>query len=282
MGRVKSRVRRRLPAVAGLAAGLLLSFGSRPAPAGEAAPGSAPVSGGERLRGAALLEQLGVQFVRIPGGEFTMGAEEETEVEAPNPPHRVVLLPFELSRFEITQRQWELVMGTNPSKFRGCPDCPAERVSWDLARDFLARVAELTGERWRFPTEAEWEFAAGEGAAHRRWAGTDSEAELGEYAWYRPNAGMTTHPVGRKRPNAFGLHDMSGNVYEWCADWRSPLAAGAGAEQNPAGPPEGQFKILRGGSYGIPAFFQRVVYREWAVPEIGFDDNGLRPVRDVR
>jgi len=248
------------------------------APASAGAVSPAP----ERLRGDALLKALGVQFVRIPGGEFTMGAQEEAGAEAANPPRRVVVRPFELSRHEITQAQWELVMGTNPSYFKDCPDCPAEQVSWDMARGFLEKVAELTGERWRLPTEAEWEFAAGEGAAHRRWAGTDNEAELGEYAWYRPNADMKTHPVGLKRPNAFGLHDMSGNVYEWCVDWRSPLTTGAGSIENPAGPPTGQYKILRGGSYGLAPHYQRILYREWAVPEKGYDDNGLRPARDVR
>ena len=244
------------------------------------APGSVVAPAPERLRGDELLKRLGVQFVRIPGGEFEMGAQEEAE--AGNPPHRVRVRPFDLSRHEITQAQWELVMGTNPSKFKDCPDCPAEQVSWHMAREFLEKVAELTGERWRLPTEAEWEFAAGEGAAHRRWAGTDDVAEIGEYAWFRPNAGMRTHPVGQKRPNAFGLYDMNGNVYEWCEDWLSLLAPGEGPVENPAGPAKGQYKILRGGSYGLVPHYQRTCYREWAVPERGYDDNGLRPARDSR
>ena len=280
MENVKSRLAV-LPAAFLLAAGLFAGVG--PAAAQVAPPpGSAVPAVPVQLRGEALLKALGVQFVRIPGGEFEMGAPEEVEVDAPNPPRRVVVRPFELSRYEITQAQWEMVMGSNPSLFTGCPACPVEQVSWDMAHQFLDKVAELTGERWRLPTEAEWEFAAGEGAAHRRWAGTDDVAEIGEYAWFRPNAGMRTHPVGQKRPNAFGLYDMNGNVYEWCEDWLSRLAPGEGPVENPAGPAKGQYKILRGGSYGLVPHYQRTCYREWAVPERGYDDNGLRPARDSR
>ncbi len=241
----------------------------------------APAGGGRR--GAELKRRLGVEFVRIPGGEFTRGGGAEFgELLREAPAHPVRVRDFELSRYEITQAQWELVMGSNPSYYAPCPQCPVEQVSWEMAQEFLARVSVLTGERWRLPTEAEWEYAAGGGRAHQGWAGTDREEELGEYAWFRANSGMKVHPVGQKKPNAYGLFDMSGNVYEWCADWFAPYTGGTETAVNPTGPPSGELRVLRGGSYGVPPWFNRVVYRECSYPIDGNDDNGLRPVREVR
>ncbi len=183
-----------------------------------------------------------------------------------SPLHAVRLSDFLIGRREVTQVQWLAVMGSNPASFAGCPDCPVESVSWDEVQVFLKKASGLAGLRLRLPTEAEWEYAAGAGPRKNVWAGTDDKAVLEDYAWLAGNAGGRTHPAGTRRPNLLGLYDLSGNVWEWCADYyaadyyrRSPVS-------DPAGPREGRARVVRGGSYAFPPSFQRTANRFMAEP----------------
>ena len=198
--------------------------------------------------GAAVLEPFGVRLVRVAGGEFTMGS---TDGDAPDeaPRHTVRLRSFYIATTEITQAQWNTVMGSDPSFFKGCPECPVESVSWLDVQEFLKKLSERAGVSLRLPTESEWEYAAGGGAAHTGWAGTSDEGSLGDYAWYGANAERKTHPVGGKKPNAYGLFDMSGNVWEFCSDWHGENYYAESPAENPTGPARGFGRILRGGSW---------------------------------
>jgi formylglycine-generating enzyme required for sulfatase activity len=137
-------------------------------------------------------------------------------------------------------------MGNNPSRFKG-PKNPVEMVSWNECQQFIEKLNNSVRDRpgeFRLPTEAEWEYACRAGST-TCWCFGGEESRLGEYAWYRSNSGYTTHPVGGKKPNAWGLHDMHGNVWEWCADWKSDYTAKEVTD--PTGPSEGAYRVLRGG-----------------------------------
>ena len=152
---------------------------------------------------------------------------------------------------ETTQGQWEAVMGKNPSHFKGA-DLPMEMVSWDDCQEFLKKLSEkakdqLKGKKAGLPTEAQWEYACRAGEKGK-WCFGDDEKSLGEYAWYDKNSGNTTHPVGEKKANAWGLFDMHGNVWEWCEDWYGAYEKGAATD--PTGPAKGDARCFRGGSWG--------------------------------
>ena len=194
------------------------------------------------------------QFVSIAAGSFRMGTDEFEPYESR--PHTVVLTRgFEIQKTEVTQAQWLEVMGSNPSFFEGCDLCPVERISWNEAVAFVARMNEHYPEwRWRLPTEAEWEYAARAGATGLR----SPDGTTDEVAWHRHNSGHAgstrTRAVALKLPNAWGLYDTLGNVHEWVQD-RS-VAAWAdepwpeATRTDPTGAEEGSYRILRGGSYG--------------------------------
>ncbi len=162
-----------------------------------------------------LVNSIGQKFVLIPAGSFMMGGpvNELHRSDAESPQHRVTISkPFYMQTTEVTQGQWKGVMGHNPSHNRPCCDCPVENVSWDAVQEFirLLNVSEDTG-KYRLPTEAEWEYACRAGST-TTWCFGDDEARLGEYAWYSDNC-RETHPVASKKPNAWGLYDMHGNVW---------------------------------------------------------------------
>ena len=171
------------------------------------------------------------------------------------PVHKVTLTkPFYMGKFPVTQEQYQLVMGANPSYFQGdkikggggSGKHPVEQVSWDDAQEFCKRLSASSGRTVRLPTEAEWEYACRAGSGAKYCFG-DDEGKLGDYAWYSANSGNATHPVGEKKPNKFGLYDMHGNVWEWCQDWYGDYPAKA--VKNPAGPAAGVCRVLRGGSW---------------------------------
>jgi len=189
-----------------------------------------------------------MKLVLIRPGKFMMGSPDSEEGRRADegPQHEVIITkPFYMGVTEVTQAQYEAVMGPNRSNFKG-PTNPAEDVYWAEAVEFCRRLSEKTRRTVRLPTEAEWEYACHAGSKMRFSFG-DSESTLGDYAWYRSNSGGKPNPVGQKKPNAWGLYDMHGNVWEWCQDFHGGYAAGAVTD--PAGPGSGTYRVLRGGSW---------------------------------
>jgi formylglycine-generating enzyme required for sulfatase activity len=166
-------------------------------------------------------------------------------------------------------------MGSDPPNlnFKGCDECPVERVSWEEVQEFLRKLNAQTGKNYRLPTEAEWEFAARGGTLSQgyKYAGSNN---LSEVAWYTDNAASKTHPVGQKQPNELGLYDMSGNVYEWCQDWKGNYSSST--QTNPTGAGSGSFRVFRGGGWGGYAWFCRVSDRGSLSPAFRFSDLGFR------
>ena len=191
----------------------------------------------------------GIEFQWCPPGTFAMGSPSNEEGhESDEELHEVTLTEgFWLSTFEITQSQWEAIVGDNPSRHEG-EDLPVEQVSCDDIQEFLIELnANTAGAIYRLPTEAEWEYACRAGSTTRFYWGDDKdESEIGIYAWYSGNT-TTTHPVGQKEPNAFGLYDMTGNVQEWCQDTYDPYPAGPVTD--PTGPETFGYRVLRGGAF---------------------------------
>ena len=209
----------------------------------------------------------GVSFemVYVEGGSFDMGATTEQGGDANSdeyPVHSVTLSEYYIGRCEVTQELWEAVMGSNPSCFIGAQK-PVERVSWYECQEFVSRLNSLTGRTFRLPTEAEWEYAArgGNQSRHYKYSGSDN---IDDVAWYNGNSGDNTHAVGTKTANELGIYDMSGNVWEWCSDWKGGYSAGA--QTNPQGPSAGSRRVLRGGSWDGRARRCRVSLRSGIVP----------------
>lgn len=189
-------------------------------------------------------------MVTVQGGTFLMGCElaQKDCIADQNPVHQVQVSSFRISKYEVTQEQWEAVMGTNPSFFYDCARCPVESVSWEHVQAFLKELNNRTGEEYRLPTEAEWEYAArgGQQSKGYHYAGSD---DLALVAWYDENSGKKTHPVGQKQVNELGLYDMSGNVIEWVADWHGLKYYTESPNLDPKGPVRGKYRVLRGGSW---------------------------------
>lgn len=224
-----------------------------------------------------------LRVVRIPAGRFQMGSPtSEVGRATDEAPVREVSIsrPFWLGAWEVTQEQWQSVMGSNPSTFQPATNAsqlPAERVSWIDAQDFLNRLNALGLGRFRLPTEAEWEYAARAGSSERFSFGDDPEYRtLANHAWFYSRAEGRSHPVGTKRPNAWNLYDMYGNVWEWCSDWFAPYPPGPAAD--PQGPPTGREKVIRGGSWFNEPEALRSANRHRHTPESRQTNLGLRLV----
>jgi formylglycine-generating enzyme required for sulfatase activity len=218
-------------------------------------------SGGKAAPPKELTVDLGgdvkLEMVLIPAGEFLMGSSDAdaSAFGSPSteekPAHRVrISKPFYLGKYPVTQEQWEAVMGGNPSHFKG-PRNPVENVNWNECRQFLEKLnakAGTQGGKFVLPTEAQWEYACRAGSKTRYYFG-DDESDLEKYGWYYANSDRKTHPVGEKKPNAWGLHDMHGNVWQWCADWYDEKYYAASPANDPSGPAKGLFRAARGGSW---------------------------------
>ncbi|MBQ7690542.1 MAG: SUMF1/EgtB/PvdO family nonheme iron enzyme [Muribaculaceae bacterium] len=208
------------------------------------------------------------EMVAVDGGTFTMGASEDDldAFEWERPQHRVTLSGYSLGATEVTQELWQAVMGSNPSYFTGNAQRPVDSVSWDDCQSFIAALNALTGLNFRLPTEAEWEFAARGGCRSQgcKYAGSEAVGEVAcysgnSYSLGSGNAAYGTHAVGTKAPNELGLYDMSGNLYEWCADWFANYEATPQA--NPTGPETGTGRVARGGSWRFNERYCRVAHR---------------------
>ena len=208
-----------------------------------------------------------MEFVWVPAGEFQMGSTSSEADDDEQPLTQVrISRGYWLGKYEVTQAEWQAVMGSNPSKFSRCVICPVETVSWNDAQGFIRRLNERDGEdRYRLPTEAEWEYAARAGTSGDRYGNVDA------IAWYKGNSGDRTHPVGRKAPNAWGLYDMLGNVWEWVADWYGDYPGGSVKDLR--GPGSGSYRVYRGGAWYGLAGGCRAPFRDGNSP--GNRDRGL-------
>ncbi len=214
------------------------------------------------------------EMVVIPAGSFTMGGTSGDEA----PAHRVTISkPFALGKTEVTQAQWQAVMGSNPSNFTNCGgNCPVEQVSWDDIQTFIQRLNQKTGKHYRLPTEAEWEYAC-RGGQQTEYCGGDS---IDSVAWYGSNSGSTTYPGAQKQANTFGLYDMSGNVWEWGQDSYHNSFNGApndGSEWSG----DGGGRVLRGGSWNNFPDDARSTFRYYDAPDFRDDDIGFRVARTL-
>ena len=195
-----------------------------------------------------IIQNLMANMVYVEGGTFVMGATDEQGSDAydrEKPTHQVTLSSFSINKYEVTQEEWQIVMGNNPSWFKGAKR-PVEKVSWEECQEFIRKLNAMTGCRFRLPTEAEWEYAArGGNKSHGyKYAGSNDLKSVG---WYDFNCRNETHKVGSKQPNELGLYDMSGNVWEWCQDWYEEYSPSS--QTNPSGSSYSGVRVFRGGSW---------------------------------
>jgi formylglycine-generating enzyme required for sulfatase activity len=204
--------------------------------------------------------------------------------EAPKHPVRITS-PFYVGVCEVTQAEYERVTGSNPSRFKDDPSRPVEMVTWDEGSAFCRKLGELPQERaadaeYRLPTEAESEYACRAGTTTAWYCG-DDEGALQEYAWFNVNSGLKPHPVGQKSPNAWGLRDMHGNVWEWCQDWFGDRDYATSPRDDPTGASGGSHRVYRGGGWRDGASCCRASYRDRGGPGFRHEELGFRLARPV-
>jgi formylglycine-generating enzyme required for sulfatase activity len=218
-----------------------------------------------------------MEFVPIPDGSFMMGSDKIGDAK---PVHRVTISePFYLGKFEVTQEQWQRIMGSNPSRFKGAKN-PVECVSWDDCQKFLEALKQkVPNQTFRLPTEAEWEYAC-RAKSKTDYCFGDAPDKLRDYAWFTENNQDKTHPVGQKKPNSWGLYDTHGNVREWCQDWYGEYTAKSATD--PTGPATGSSRVLRGGSWRYSASWCRSARRLYYATTDLRDHSGLRVVMLAR
>jgi formylglycine-generating enzyme required for sulfatase activity len=235
-------------------------------------------------------------FVPVEGGSFTMGspANEPGRKSDEGPQHQVTVKSFDMGKYEVSQREWRELMGNNRSTFRG-DNLPVENVNWYEAIEYCNRrsvregltpayhgsgdsiTCDWNANRYRLPTEAEWEYASKGGSSALRAYMYAGSGDLDAVAWYSGNSGRTTHPVGTKAPNELGIYDLSGNVAEWCWDWYGEYHSGA--QTNPAGPASGADRVVRGGIYEYGWQGARSSSRSYIAPDYRDANIGFRLVR---
>ena len=216
-------------------------------------------------------------MVKVEAGSFNMGATPEMENpdDREKPVHRVTLTNnYYIGKYEVTQALWKIVMGSNPSNFKG-DNLPIEKVSWNNCQKFISKLNKLTGKSFRLPSEAEWEYAARGGNKSRGYQYSGSNT-IGDVAWYYGNSSSMTHAVGTKQPNELGLYDMTGNVWEWCQDWFDSYSSSP--QTNPTGAVSGSIRVYRGGGWYHSAGDCRTSFRLVGAPGFRSDGLGLRLV----
>ncbi|MEI6786537.1 MAG: SUMF1/EgtB/PvdO family nonheme iron enzyme, partial [Verrucomicrobiota bacterium] len=251
---------------------------------------SLPLTEGAAFFRLAMGPKLTDRFVWIPPGTFTMGSPptEVDRFDSEGPQTAVTISRgFWMGKYEVTQGEYESVRGTNPSWFTGDPNRPVEQVSWQDATAYCDALTQQEraagriprGYDYRLPTEAEWEYACRAGTSTRFSYGDDhGYTNLINYGWWDGNNGGTTHPVGQKLPNPWGLHEMHGNVWEWCQDWWSESLPG-GIAVDPQGPATGPGRMGRGGGWDYNAKLCRSAFRaHFGGPGSWFVDVGFRIV----
>jgi formylglycine-generating enzyme required for sulfatase activity len=223
-----------------------------------------------------ITDRIWSNMVEVKGGIFQMGGTREQggdACEEESPAHSVKLDTFRICRFQVTQGEWQILMGDNPSHFRGDSSLPVESISWEDAEFFLAHLNSLTSGGYRFPTEAEWEYAARGGSLSRKYKYSGSNI-ADEVAWTGYNSDGRPHPVGKLKPNELGLYDMGGNIAEWCMDWYGDYASKPLI--NPRGPSSGELRVLRGGSWAYLPARARVSSRFYNSPDSRIHYYGFR------
>ena len=191
------------------------------------------------------------------------------------PVHEICVDGFWMGKYEVTQGQWEKVIGSNPSRFKNGNDYPVEKVSWNDAKEFIGKLNSLNNGQFKFrlPTEAEWEYACRSGGRPEKYAGGN---DVDQVAWYSSNSGRSTHPVGTKAPNSLGIYDMSGNVWEWCEDIYSKDAYIKHQRNNPIYTGGGSSRVYRGGCWFYGPRYVRCVDRSKFVPDYRYSSLGFR------
>jgi len=217
----------------------------------------------------------GMEFVWVPGGCFEMGCGAWTDscYKDEYPVHEVCLDGFWIGRYEVTQGQWAQVMGSNPSWFKFQDKHPVERVSWHEVQEFIFELNSQGSSTFRLPTEAEWEYACRGGGREEKYCGGDDLDSLG---WHLGNSGRRTHEVGTREPNALGIYDMTGNVWEWVSDRYCENYYSDSPRDNPQGPETGYSRVVRGGGWGSDARFCRAAIRWCYWPDDWFSFMGFR------
>ena len=237
---------------------------------------SSLVSGGNTIS-IPVKKGISIDMVKVEAGTFMMGATSEMEnpYSWEKPVHQVTLPhDYYMGKYEVTQALWKTVMGSNPSYFKG-DDLPVEEVSWEDCQEFISKLNSMIGRKFRLPTEAEWEYAARGGKKSRGYQYGGS-SNISDVAWYDGNSGSKTHPVGMKQANELGIYDMSGNVYEWCQDWKGSYVNSS--QTNPTGAVSGSYRVYRGGSWYYDARYCRSSYRNSGAPGCRLNRLGLRLV----
>jgi formylglycine-generating enzyme required for sulfatase activity len=230
-----------------------------------------------------ITNSIGMELVLIPAGSFRMGGDKKLEqAEDHETPRHIVKISktFYMGKYEVTQSQWSEIMNNNPSEFK--EDIrPVERVSWNDVQEFIQKLnnKEETN-KYRLPTEAEWEYAARADTKSTYCFSSDIKT-LSQYAWYRKNSEGKTHPIGQLKPNAWGLYDVHGNVHEWCQDWFDRNYYSQSPSNSPLGPSSGLAKVLRGGDWGSENWYCRCASRSLSSPDRRSNRLGFRLVRMV-